>query len=134
MANIIFIITKTIDFFAVLIISISAIQTIIPIIISLSKTNRKEDNYNNRDSIAIKSFINSLLLALELESANAILKMGLFISNATASTVDSSSSIFQSDNSNNFIFFVAVLSVRIAINQTLKRYNINRKINRGYFY
>lgn len=130
MANIIFIITKTIDFFAVLIISISAIQTIIPIIISLSKTNRKEDNYNNRDSIAIKSFINSLLLALELESANAILKMGLFISNATASTVDSSSSIFQSDNSNNFIFFVAVLSVRIAINQTLKRYNINRKINR----
>lgn len=133
MANIIFIITKTIDFFAVLIISISAIQTIIPIIISLSKTNRKEDNYNNRDSIAIKSFINSLLLALELESANAILKMGLFISNATASTVDSSSSIFQSDNSNNFIFFVAVLSVRIAINQTLKRYNINRKINKYWY-
>ena len=133
-ANIISLITKTIDFFAALIISISAIQTISPIIISLSKTNRKENGYYNKDNVTIKNFINSLLLALELESANAILKMGLFISSATASVIDSSSSIYQSDNINNFIFFVAVLSVRIAINQTLKRYNINRKINRGYFY
>lgn len=133
-ANIISLITKTIDFFAALIISISAIQTISPIIISLSKTNRKENGYYNKDNVTIKNFINSLLLALELESANAILKMGLFISSATASVIDSSSSIYQSDNINNFIFFIAVLSVRIAINQTLKRYNINRKINRGYFY
>jgi hypothetical protein len=56
-----------------------AFQTIIPTIISLIKTNIKENN-----NIAIKRFINGLLLSLELESANAILKMGLFASNATS--------------------------------------------------
>ena len=75
-----------------------------------------------------------MLSALELESANSILKRGLFLSSATSSTTASISNLNQSSNINNFIFFVAVLSVRIAINQTLKRYNINRKINRGYFY
>ncbi len=111
--DIIFIITKTIDFFVVLIIGISAFQTIIPIVISIIKVKRKENN-------AIKSFINSLLLALELESANAILKMGLFASG----TINADHLI--SSNTNNFIFFVAVLSVRIAINQTLRRYSIDK--------
>jgi hypothetical protein len=115
--DIIFVITKTIDFFVVLIICISTIQTIIPIIISVIKIKRKENN-----NIAIKSFINSLILSLELESANAILKMGLFASNAT------SYGHITSNNTNNFIFFVAVLSVRIAINQTIKRYSIDKFI------
>jgi hypothetical protein len=115
--NIIFVITKTIDFFVVLIICISTIQTIIPIIISVIKIKRKENN-----NIAIMSFINSLILSLELESANAILKMGLFASNAT------SYDHITSNNINSFIFFVAVLSVRIAINQTIKRYSIDKFI------
>jgi hypothetical protein len=68
------------------------------------------------------SFINSLILSLELESANAILKMGLFASNAT------SYDHITSNNINSFIFFVAVLSVRIAINQTIKRYSIDKFI------
>ena len=113
-------ITKTIDFFVVLIIGISTIQIIIPIIISLIKINKKGNNNN----FAIKSFINSLLLALELESANAILKMGVFVSNATDTM--SNNPIALSNNINNFIFFVAVLSVRIVINQTLKRYSIGK--------
>jgi hypothetical protein len=113
--DIIFIITKTIDFFVVLIIGISAFQTVIPIIIYVTKVKRKEN-------IAIKSFINSLLLALELESANAILKMGLFASIAI------STDHIVYGNINNFIFFIALISVRILINQTLRRYNIDKYV------
>ena len=113
-------ITKTIDFFAVIIIGISFIQVITPIIISLIKVNKKEKN-NKNNNYPIKSFINGLLLALELESANAILKMGVFVS--IVSDTMSYNSIALSNNINNFVFFVAVLSVRIAINQTLKRYS-----------
>ena len=119
-SNIVSIITKTIDFFAVLIIGISAIQTIAPIIISLINSNKK----NQSGFFSIKSFINSLLLALELESANAILKMGEFVSNAANTT--SSNFTTSSSNINNFIFFVSILTVRIAINQTLRKYNIDK--------
>jgi hypothetical protein len=97
--DIIFIITKTIDFFVVLIISISAFQTVIPIIIYVTK-------FKGKENIDIKSFINSLLLALELESANAIVY----------------------GNINNFIFFIVLISVRILINQTLRRYNIDKYV------
>ena len=74
-----------------------------------------------KQSIIKKNFIRGLLLALELESANAILKMGIFTSLITQSSPSppSPSSLF---NFNNFIFFVAVLSLRIAINQTLRRF------------
>ncbi len=113
--DIIFIITKTIDFFVVLIIGISAFQTVIPIIIYVTKVKRREN-------IAIKSFISSLLLALELESANAILKMGLFASIAI------STDHIVYGNINNFIFFIALISVRILINQTLRRYNIDKYV------
>ncbi len=92
--EIVFIITNTIDFFVVFIISISAFQTVIPIVIYVTKVKRKEN-------IAIKSFINSLLLALELESANAVLKMGLF----TSITISTDNIV--SGNINNFIFFVS---------------------------
>jgi hypothetical protein len=123
-SNIVSVITKTIDCFAVTIIGISAIQTVFPIIISLIKTNRKENHNDN--NFALKSFIYGLLFALELESANAILKMGLFASNATVFR----GYFISTGNINNFIFFVAILSLRIAINQTLRRYSINKKFNK----
>ena len=71
-----------------------------------------------------KSFVTGLLLALELESANAILKMGLF----TASSVGLSSMLSQTQTpisvlDGNFLFFVIVFGVRIAINQTLRRFS-----------
>jgi hypothetical protein len=53
------------------------------------------------------------------ESANAILKMGVFTSILTGTITASTF------NLNNFIFFVGVFSVRIAINQTLRRFSIN---------
>ncbi len=77
---------------------------------------------NRNNDAPIKGFINSLLLALELESANAILKIGMFIINNT--NVDS----HVSQDINDFIFFVAVLSVRITINQTLRRINIDKDV------
>jgi hypothetical protein len=113
--GIVFIITNTIDFFVVFIISISAFQTVIPIVIYVTKVKRKKN-------IAIKSFINSLLLALELESANAVLKMGLF----TSITISTDNIV--SGNINNFIFFVSLLSVRILINQTLRRCSIDKYV------
>ena len=79
-----------------------------------------------KQSMIKKNFIRGLLLALELESANAILKMGIFTSLITQSSSSSSllSSSSSSSNFNNFIFFVAVLSLRIAINQTLRRFGM----------
>ncbi len=70
-----------------------------------------------------KSFIKGLLFALELESANAILKMGVF----TASSVGLNTLFVQFQGSTqalagNFLFFVVILSLRIAINQTLRRF------------
>ncbi|MGN6624291.1 MAG: hypothetical protein ACTHKK_09135 [Candidatus Nitrosocosmicus sp.] len=112
--SIVFIVTRIIDIFVVFIIGVSAFQIFVPLLLTVIKFKEKD----NRSNISIKSFISSLLLALELESANAILKMGLFISNNA--NIDYLSAI----NNNNFVFFVAVLSVRIAINQTLRRYNI----------
>lgn len=107
------IITKTIDFFVVLIIGISATQTILPAARYMLKLDKKT-KYNN--NIAIRNFVKGLLLALELESANAILKMGMFTLNIT--NVDS----HMPQNTDDFVFFVAVLSVRIAINQSLRRF------------
>ncbi len=116
-AIIISLITITIDLFAVLIIGVSALQTMAPLITSvvIGPINRNND-------ASIKGFINSLLLALELESANAILKMGMFIINNTNADSQVSQDI------NDFIFFVAVLSVRITINQTLRRFNIGKDV------
>ena len=112
--SIVSIVTRTIDIFVVFIIGISAFQIFVPLLLTVIKFKEKDNNSNN----GVKSFISSLLLALELESANAILKMGLFISNNV------NNDYLSAINNNNFIFFVAVLSVRIAINQTLKRFNV----------
>jgi hypothetical protein len=112
--SIILIVTRTIDIFVVFVIGVSVFQIFVPLLLTVIKFKEKNNDGNN----SVKSFISSLLLALELESANAILKMGLFISN------NASNDYLSAINNNNLIFFVAVLSVRIAINQTLKRYNI----------
>ena len=108
-------ITKTVDLLVVGVIGVSALQTVLPALRSTIKARQKSKGNN----IAIRSFIKSLLLALELESANAVLKMGMFALNAA--NADSHAS----QNTHNFLFFVAVLSVRIAINQTLVRFNVN---------
>jgi hypothetical protein len=72
----------------------------------------------NKRKIAKENFIKGLLLALELESGNAILKLGIFTSIMTGTITASTL------NMNNFIFFIGVLSVRIGINQTLRRFSI----------
>ena len=72
-----------------------------------------------------KNFVRGLLLALELESANAILKMGLFIP-IMIEMQQPSLQLVSVQNINNFIFFVTILSIRVAINQTLRRYSISR--------
>jgi hypothetical protein len=100
----------------ILIIGVSALKAMAPLIISIVRDPVKR----NKD-VPIKGFINSLLLALELESANAILKTTAFASSATATT-----DLLSSDNINNFIFFVAVLSLRISINHTLRRFRIGK--------
>jgi hypothetical protein len=112
--SIILIVTRTIDISVVFIIGVSAYQFFVPVLLTVIKFKEK----NNDDDNSVKSFISSLLLALELESANAILKLGLFISN------NANNDYLSAINNNNLIFYVAVLSVRIAINQTLRRYNI----------
>ena len=114
--DIISLITRTIDLFAVLIIGVSAVQAMVPLITSVVIDSLKRNN-----DLPIKGFINSFLLALELESANAILKMAAFASGATSTTDN-----LTSDNINNFILFVAVLSVRIAINRTSRRFRIGK--------
>ncbi len=102
-------ITSTIDIFVAIIIAVSVIQAIFPIINTIIKsvvinpiTPRRQQQQNKKErlqeqatedkimqqkqSIIKKNFIRGLLLALELESANAILKMGIFTSLITQSS------------------------------------------------
>jgi hypothetical protein len=133
-------ITSTIDIFVAIIIAVSVFQAIVPILNTIIKSifigyilsrqqNKKDrsqeqttgDIIQQKESMIKKNFIRGLLLALELESANAILKMGIF----TSLIIEPSFSILSSPSTvNNFIFFVAVLSLRIAINQTIRRFNV----------
>ena len=87
-------------------------------------TQSKRVLTGSRYTSSKKSFVGGLLFALELESANAILKMGLF----TATSVGLNSMLLQTQSpisilDGNFLFFVLVLAVRIAINQTLRRFS-----------
>jgi hypothetical protein len=100
--------------FAVLIIGFSAAQLALQLAVAAGRNKAKE----KCNGVLIKNFISSLLLALELESANAILKMGMFAAGTNHGISDSTS---------NFLFFVAVLSVRIAVNQTLRRFGIGER-------
>ena len=130
--NIISIITPIIDIFAIVVITVTVCTTILPLIKSLvtlslpfadkSSSHRGRqaatENYVLSRRMLKENFIKGLLLALELESANAILKMGIFTSSLVGISSTSSTSTF---SINNFIFFVGIFSVRIAINQTLRR-------------
>ncbi len=142
-------ITSIIDIFVTIIIAVSVLQAIVPIIKAIIKSvvinliqsrqqkkkkeisqgqATREENVQQKENTIKRNFIRGLLLALELESANAILKMGIFtflitIAHSPSSPSTTSSSLSPSSASfNNFIFFVAVLSLRIAINQTLRRF------------
>jgi hypothetical protein len=127
--DIIFLITSFIDVFAIIVIGVSVSFSIWPILKTTIKSDRFTSNssegHSDQESdlmidkrkIAKENFIKGLLLALELESGNAILKLGIFTSILTGTITTSTL------NMNNFIFFVGVLSVRIGINQTLRRFN-----------
>ena len=129
--NIISIITSVIDIFAIVVVAVSVFTTTLslmkssiasslPFVIkSSSDRQTATENYKLRRRVVKENFIKGLLLALELESANAILKMGVF----TSSLVGISSLSAKTFRLNNFIFFVGILSVRIAINQILRRSN-----------
>jgi hypothetical protein len=129
--SIISIINSIVDIFTIVVIAVTVFTSILPLmknvaalslsfIIKSSKDRQKttEENYLLRRSAVKENFIKGLLLALELESANAILKMGIFTSSLVGISTTLSTSTF---NINNFIFFVGIFSVRIAINQTLRR-------------
>ena len=129
--NIISIITSIVDIFAIVVVAVTFFTSTFPLIKSAaalslpflikSTTDRRkttEENYLLRRRAAKENFIKGLLLALELESANAILKIGVFTSSLVGISTTSSTSTF---NISNFIFFVGIFSVRIAINQTLRR-------------
>jgi hypothetical protein len=135
--NVVSLVTKTIDVFVLTIISLSTIQALTSMIVYKIKelmfglTDRrqeipKESNVANKKDatfLKMRNLINSLLLALELESANAILKMGLF-----ASIVTDTDNSFSANGLNNFIFFMALLSLRIAINQTIRKFWVRKRI------
>jgi hypothetical protein len=89
-------------------------------VLSLASDRQTAENHVLRRRVLKENFIKGLLLALELESANAILKMGVFTSDLVgiSTTSSTSSSTF---GINNFIFFVGIFSLRIAINRTLRR-------------
>jgi hypothetical protein len=129
--SIISIITSIIDIFAIVVIAMTVFTSILPLIKSTatlslpflikSSSDRQtaKENYVLRRRVVKENFIKGLLLALELESANAILKMGVFTSSLVGiSTTASSTSTF---GINNLIFFIGIFSLRIAINQTLRR-------------
>ena len=145
--NFIQLVTQIIDVMAIAIVLISVIQAIKPFLSYIIRPSFRssspipiEDNgknanntytdakskrlmTNNAYNSSKKSFVKSLFLALELESGNAILKMGIF----TAASVGLNP-IFQAQTliqalGGNFLFFVVILSLRIAINQTLRRFS-----------
>ena len=135
--DIISLITSIIDVFVIIVIGISVSFSMLSLLktgiksilftFNSSKGHSKEKEKEESEQITIRrkvakeNFINGLLLALELESANAVLKLGVFTSILTGTIISSATTIF---DMNNFIFFVGILSVRIAINQTVKRFNI----------
>lgn len=116
--NIISIITPIIDIFAIVMIAVTVCTTILPLIKSLvtlslpfadkSSSHRGRqaatENYLLSRRMLKENFIKGLLLALELESANAILKIVVFTSSLVGICTTSSTSTF---SINNFIFLWA---------------------------
>ena len=71
-------------------------------------------------SLRISIFVSGVLLALELESGNAILKAGLFVAEGSTALEGP------------FLYFVAILTVRIAARQALSRLSGRRRGNAAY--
>jgi hypothetical protein len=127
--SIISIITSIIDIFSIVVIAVTVFTSILPLIKSAaalslsflikSSSDRQtaKESYLLRSRVVKENFIKELLLALELESANAVIKMGVFTSSLVGISTTLSTNTF---SINNFIFFVGIFSVRIAINQTLR--------------
>ena len=119
----IFLITSVIDIVAATIIAVSIFQTIIPmmkvtVISTLDVRNRLPSSTSSQEKLVQhndsrdtkqkgywikKNFVRGLLLALELESANAILKMGLFTS-IMIEMQQPSLQLATTQNISNFIF------------------------------
>ncbi len=118
--------TKIIDIIAITIITISVLQFLV--VAFQSKLSyfafRKDDGRLERSygkkkekNSAIKNFIKGILLALEFESANAIIKLGIFMSKNTMPESFT-------NNFKDFAFFIGILLLKIAINQSLRRFRI----------
>ena len=111
--SIISIITSIIDIFAIVVIAVTVFTSILPLIKSTatlslpflikSSSDRQtaKENYVLGRRVIKENFIKGLLLALELESANAILKIGVFTSSLVGISTTASTSTF---SINNFIF------------------------------
>jgi hypothetical protein len=127
-------ITQILDFFAVTIIAVSVIQAILykvttefnfhfshntNILTSKSKNNKGLKVDSSKRNMWIRNLIDGLLLALEFESASAIIKLGIF---TTRITIPESIS----NNLDEFVFIVGILFLRIVLNQSLRRFNIAR--------
>lgn len=124
--DIIFTITLIIDIFAISVITVSVIQTIYYLSIYNFKSilsSAKTTSISN-SNIIHRNFITGLILALEFEAANTILRMGVF----TSLVIDKSSGTLSDNFINNFIIFVMVISIRIAIKQSLGRFNKRNSI------
>jgi hypothetical protein len=134
--NIIHIITSLIDIIAIAVIAVTLIQTIIYLLkknlkslslLSSSSSSSSSQSPDNNLKITKRNFVSGLLLALEFEAANAILKMGVFLSQtidiSSTSTATVTATAVTSENLiNNFLIYVIILAVRIAINQSLQRF------------
>jgi hypothetical protein len=129
--SIISIITSMIDIFAIAVVGVTVFASIPPLIKTTATLplpflirappdrQTASENYLVSRRVVKENLIRGLLLALELESANAILKMGVFTSGLVGtSTISSSTSTF---GISNFIFFVGIFSLRIVINRALRR-------------
>ena len=124
--DIIFTITSFIDIIPVSVIVVSVIQTIYYLSIYNFKSilsSAKTKTISNSNIIQ-SNFITGLILALEFEAANTILKMGVF----TSLVIYKSSSTISDNIINNFIIFVMVISIRIAIKRSLRRFNKRNSI------
>jgi hypothetical protein len=124
--DIIFTIILVIDIIAISVIAVSVIQTIFYLSIYNFKSillSAKTTSISN-SNIIHKNFITGLILALEFEAANTILRMGVF----TSLVIDKSSGTLSDNFINNFIIFVTVISIRIAIKQSLGRFNKRNSI------
>jgi len=130
--DILVVITQILDIFAVTIVAISVFQAIVFSTLKRSSFpfsyffnhSGNQDKIRNDSKIQVskvstctRNLIGGLLLALEFESASAIIKLGIFMTNATL--LDPIG-----NNINNFLFFVSILTLRIIINQSLRRFNI----------